>query len=51
MTVADGALREGILYDMIGRLTDEDARVRTVRAMAARYQVDRPRPSAWRPRP
>lgn len=42
MSVADGALREGILYDMIGRLTDEDARVRTVRAMAARYQVDRP---------
>jgi exopolyphosphatase/guanosine-5'-triphosphate,3'-diphosphate pyrophosphatase len=42
MVVADGALREGILYDMIGRLTDEDARVRTVRAMAARYQVDRP---------
>ncbi len=40
MTVADGALREGILYDMIGRLTDEDARVRTVRAMVARYQVD-----------
>jgi exopolyphosphatase/guanosine-5'-triphosphate,3'-diphosphate pyrophosphatase len=40
MTVADGALREGILYDMIGRLTDEDARVRTVRAMAARYHVD-----------
>lgn len=42
MAVAEGALREGILYDMIGRLTDEDARVRTVRAMAARYQVDRP---------
>ena len=42
MTVADGALREGILYDMIGRLTDEDARVRTVRAMAARYHVDLP---------
>lgn len=42
MNVSDGALREGILYDMIGRLTDEDARVRTVRAMAARYQVDRP---------
>ena len=42
MIVADGALREGILYDMIGRLTDEDARVRTVRAMAARYHVDRP---------
>ncbi|MEO8224602.1 MAG: Ppx/GppA phosphatase family protein [Gammaproteobacteria bacterium] len=42
MSVADGALREGILYDMIGRLTDEDARVRTVRAMAARYHVDIP---------
>ncbi len=41
MTVADGALREGILYDMVGRLTDEDARTRTVRAMAGRYHVDR----------
>ncbi|MEO7386078.1 MAG: Ppx/GppA phosphatase family protein [Gammaproteobacteria bacterium] len=41
MTVADGALREGLLYDMVGRLTDEDARVRTVRAMAGRYHVDR----------
>lgn len=40
MSVADGALREGILYDLVGRLTDEDSRVRTVRAMAARYQVD-----------
>jgi exopolyphosphatase / guanosine-5'-triphosphate,3'-diphosphate pyrophosphatase len=40
MGIADGALREGILYDMVGRLTDEDARVRTVRAMAARYHVD-----------
>jgi exopolyphosphatase/guanosine-5'-triphosphate,3'-diphosphate pyrophosphatase len=38
--VADGALREGILYDMVGRLTDEDARVRTVRAMQARFRVD-----------
>lgn len=40
MRVAEGALREGLLYDMIGRLTDEDARVRSVRAMQARYQVD-----------
>jgi exopolyphosphatase/guanosine-5'-triphosphate,3'-diphosphate pyrophosphatase len=38
--VADGALREGIVYDLVGRLTDEDSRVRTVRAMAARYHVD-----------
>jgi exopolyphosphatase/guanosine-5'-triphosphate,3'-diphosphate pyrophosphatase len=40
MTVADGALREGLLYDLLGRLTDEDARVRCVRAMEARYAVD-----------
>ncbi len=40
MQVADGALREGILYDLLGRLTDEDARVRTVRAMEARFHVD-----------
>jgi exopolyphosphatase/guanosine-5'-triphosphate,3'-diphosphate pyrophosphatase len=40
MVVAEGALREGILYDMVGRLTDEDARLRTVRAMQARFRVD-----------
>ncbi len=40
MVVADGALREGILYDMVGRLTDEDARMRTVRAMQGRFRVD-----------
>jgi exopolyphosphatase/guanosine-5'-triphosphate,3'-diphosphate pyrophosphatase len=40
MIVADGALREGILYDMVGRLTREDARVRTVRAMQERFRVD-----------
>lgn len=40
MRVADGALREGLLYDLLGRLTDEDARARSVRAMQARYHVD-----------
>jgi exopolyphosphatase/guanosine-5'-triphosphate,3'-diphosphate pyrophosphatase len=40
MSVSDGALREGLLYDMLGRLSHEDARERTVRAMAARYHVD-----------
>jgi exopolyphosphatase/guanosine-5'-triphosphate,3'-diphosphate pyrophosphatase len=40
MRVADGALREGLLYDMLGRLKNEDARVRTVRAMQQRYHVD-----------
>ena len=40
MRVAEGALREGLLYDLLGRLTDEDARARTVRAMEARFHVD-----------
>jgi exopolyphosphatase / guanosine-5'-triphosphate,3'-diphosphate pyrophosphatase len=40
MRVADGAMREGLLYDMLGRFTDEDARERTVRAMQGRYHVD-----------
>ena len=38
--VSDGALREGLLYDLLGRMQHEDARERTVRAMSARYQVD-----------
>ena len=42
LNVSDGALREGLLYDLLGRLQHEDARERTVRAMAARYHVDRP---------
>ena len=40
LSVSDGALREGLLYDLLGRLQHEDARERSVRAMAARYQVD-----------
>ncbi len=40
MRVSDGALREGLLYDLLGRLRHEDARERTVRAMSSRYQVD-----------
>jgi len=40
LRVSDGALREGLLYDLIGRLRHEDARARTVRAMALRYSVD-----------
>jgi exopolyphosphatase/guanosine-5'-triphosphate,3'-diphosphate pyrophosphatase len=40
MDVSDGALREGILYDMVGRLTDEDARVRTVRSVEGRFNID-----------
>ncbi len=41
LKISDGALREGLLYDLLGRLQHEDARERTVRAMASRYQVDK----------
>ena len=40
MRVADGALREGLLHDMLGRLTDEDVRARTSRSMESRFHVD-----------
>ncbi len=35
-----GALREGLLYDTIGRLAHEDVRERTINALAERYHVD-----------
>lgn len=41
MTAAEGALREGIIYDLLGRQSREDARRRSVRDMAGRYHVDR----------
>jgi exopolyphosphatase/guanosine-5'-triphosphate,3'-diphosphate pyrophosphatase len=38
--IAEGAMREGLLYDLVGRYTDEDARLISVRAMEQRYHVD-----------
>ncbi|MBT8143729.1 MAG: exopolyphosphatase, partial [Gammaproteobacteria bacterium] len=40
MRAAKGALREGLIYDMIGRMSDEDARDRSVRSLQRRYHVD-----------
>ena len=40
MGVSAGAMREGLLHDLLGRIQHEDAREQTVRAMMARYQVD-----------
>lgn len=40
MVVSDGALREGLLYDLLGRIRHDDERERTVLAMARRYHVD-----------
>jgi len=40
MLVADGALREGLLYDLLGRIRHEDVRERAMDAVAARFHVD-----------
>lgn len=40
MRVSEGALREGLLFDMLGRLHHEDVRERSIRAMQLRYHVD-----------
>jgi exopolyphosphatase/guanosine-5'-triphosphate,3'-diphosphate pyrophosphatase len=40
MLVSDEALREGLIYDMIGRSHHEDARERTVKSLIARYSID-----------
>lgn len=37
---SDGALREGVMYDMLGRLNHEDVRDRSISALAQRYSVD-----------
>jgi exopolyphosphatase/guanosine-5'-triphosphate,3'-diphosphate pyrophosphatase len=40
MQVSEGALREGILYDLLGRVTHEDLRDRTIKNFGERYKVD-----------
>jgi exopolyphosphatase/guanosine-5'-triphosphate,3'-diphosphate pyrophosphatase len=40
MTVADGAMREGILWDLLGRVHDHDMRDVTVAQFTRRYHVD-----------
>lgn len=41
MSISSGALREGVLYDLIGRLDHEDVRERTVSALEQRYDLVR----------
>lgn len=41
MTYADGALRLGVLYDLLGRVHHHDMRDATVGQFMTRYQVDR----------
>lgn len=40
MIVSDGALREGLIQDLLGRLSDHDIRAETVAALAERYHTD-----------
>lgn len=42
MTPAEGAMREGILYDMLGRTHHRDTRDATVNQFMLRYHVDAP---------
>lgn len=41
MRYSVGALREGALYDLIGRISHEDVRDRSIQALVARNHVDR----------
>lgn len=40
MTLAGGALREGLAYDMIGEMRQSNIRQRTISSVQQRYQVD-----------
>jgi exopolyphosphatase/guanosine-5'-triphosphate,3'-diphosphate pyrophosphatase len=40
MRYADGALREGVLYDMAGRNSPEDSRLKSLELLGRRYGVD-----------
>jgi exopolyphosphatase/guanosine-5'-triphosphate,3'-diphosphate pyrophosphatase len=40
MQVSDKALREGLIYEMLGRIHHEDVREATVRTLCRRYDVD-----------
>jgi exopolyphosphatase / guanosine-5'-triphosphate,3'-diphosphate pyrophosphatase len=41
MGVCDTAMREGLLYDMVGRAQHRDPRAASIQALAQRYGVDR----------
>ncbi|MCW8333094.1 guanosine-5'-triphosphate,3'-diphosphate diphosphatase [Vibrio paucivorans] len=40
MTLAGGALREGLVYEMVNGLRQNDIRARTICSVQARYQID-----------
>ena len=42
LRTSDRALREGLIYDLLGRIANRDVRETSVQSMAERYSVDRP---------
>lgn len=48
LSVSQSALREGLLYDMLGRLAHTDPRDATTKAMARRYELDQQQASRVR---
>jgi exopolyphosphatase / guanosine-5'-triphosphate,3'-diphosphate pyrophosphatase len=40
MSLSDGALREGLVYDLLGRIRHEDVRARTIEGIGKRFQID-----------
>ncbi len=40
MTLAGGALREGLVYEMVDELKQDDIRARTITSVQHRYQID-----------
>ena len=41
MQVSEGALREGLLYERLGRIQSEDTRLKTVTSVQQRFQISR----------
>lgn len=41
MQVSDEALREGLLYEMLGQFQDEDIRDKTVKTLSERHNIDK----------
>lgn len=41
MIIADGALREGVMYDLLGRESNQDLREETVKFLKKHYNIDK----------
>ncbi len=49
MTLAGGALREGLVYEMMTAMRHSDIRARTIASIQSRYQLDELTGSMWQP--